>query len=222
MRRIQSLLDVRAPGIGALAPDGKAMFFSWTITGIGQVWKIDGPRRFPHQVTGGEDNTSLAAVMPDGKALVLQRDRKGEENPGLYLQPAGGGPLEAIQHERGKQTRFEVVSSDSRYVYFTSNDRKADSYVVYRWDVAKKAKEVVFDKEDGLWRVSDIRDDGRLLLRKETGSLSAEYYDLDPARGTRPATARATARSSSRRTSWASSGASTCSGTGSSIRWART
>ncbi len=67
-------------------------------------------------------------------------------------------------------------------MYFTSNDRKPDSYVVYRWDIAKKAREVVFDKEDGLWRVSDMRDDGRLLLRKETGSLTAEYSEYDPAK----------------------------------------
>ncbi len=183
-RRIESLMDVRAPGIGALTPDGKSMFFSWTITGIGQIWKVDGPRHFPRELTGGEDSTWVAAVTPDGKWLVVQRDRKGEENPGLYLEPAAGGPLEIIQHEPGKQTRFEGVSSDSRYVYFSSNDREPDAYVIYRWDLGKKTKEVVFDKEKGLWHVSDLEDDGRLLLRKETGSLTAEYSELDPAKQT--------------------------------------
>jgi dipeptidyl aminopeptidase/acylaminoacyl peptidase len=180
-RRIQSLMDVRAPGIGALSPDGKGLFFSWSVTGIGQIWRVDGPKHFPQQVTGGEDSTTLAAITPDGRMLVIQRDRKGEENPGLYLQPTSGGPLETIQQARNVQTRFEVVSSDSRYVYFTANDRKPDSYVVYRWDVAKKQREVVFD-QDGLWRVSDLKDDGRLLLRKETGSVTAEYSEWDPAR----------------------------------------
>ena len=181
-RRIQALMDVRAPGIGALAPDGKALFFSWSITGIGQIWKIDGPRHFPQQVTAGEDNTSLAAVTADGRWLVIQRDRKGEENPGLYLQAAAGGPLEAIQHMPGVQTHFEAVSSDSRYVYFTANDRKPDAYVVYRWDVTKKERQVVFDRQDGLWHVSDLKDDGRLLLRRETGSVTAEYFEWDPAK----------------------------------------
>ncbi len=179
-RRIQALMDVRAPGIGALAPGAKAMYFSWSITGIGQIWKLDGPKHFPLELTGGEDATSLAAITPDGRELVVQRDRKGEENPGLYLQSPSGGPLELIQHERGIQTHFEAVSSDSRYVYFTSNDRKPDAYVVYRWDIAKKGKEVVFDQTEGLWHVSDIKDDGRLLLRKETGSLTAEYFEWEP------------------------------------------
>ncbi|MCL2449140.1 MAG: S9 family peptidase, partial [Polyangiaceae bacterium] len=182
--RIEALIDVRAPGIGRLSPDGKALYFSWTVTGIGQIWKIDGPGRFPQQLTGGEDNTALAGITPDGRTLVIERDRKGEENPGLYLQPAGGGPLEPIQHVRGVQTLFEAISSDSRFVYFTANDRKPDAYVVYRYDLAHHRKEVAFDREEGLWHVSDVRDDGRLLLRKETGSLTAEYYEWDPAKAT--------------------------------------
>jgi dipeptidyl aminopeptidase/acylaminoacyl peptidase len=179
-RRIESLMDVRSPGIGRMSPDGKALYFSWAITGIGQIWKLDGPHRFPQELTGGEDNTWLASIAPDGRNLIVQRDRKGEENPGLYLQPAAGGPLETIQHLPGVQTHYEAVSSDSRYVYFTSNDAKPDSYVVYRWDVAKKHAEHVFDQQEGLWHVSDLQDDGRLLLRKETGSLTAEYSEWDP------------------------------------------
>jgi dipeptidyl aminopeptidase/acylaminoacyl peptidase len=179
-RRIESLIDVRAPGIGRLSPDGKAMYFGWSITGIGQVWKLDGPRSFPRQLTGGEDGTGAVAVTPDGQWVVVQRDRKGEENPGLYLQPAAGGSLVLVQHIPKVQTLFEVVSPDSKYVYFTANDKKADSYVVYRWDIAKGQREVVFD-QDGLWHVSDMRPDGKLLMRKETGSLSAEYSEWDPA-----------------------------------------
>jgi len=181
-RRIQSLMDVRAPGIGRLSPDGRSMYFSWTITGINQIWRIDGPRHFPQQMTGGDDSTGLAAITPDGRTLIVQRDRKGEENPGLYVQSAAGGPLEGIQHVPGVQTHFEAVSSDSRQVYFTSNDRKPDAYVVYRYDLTTRKKQVAFEKQEGLWHVSDIRDDGRLLLRKETGSLTAEYYEWDEAK----------------------------------------
>lgn len=180
-QRIESLIDVRSPGVGRLSPDGKAMFFEWSITGIVQVWKLDGPRSFPRQLTGGEDATSAVAMTPDGNWLVVQRDRKGEENPGLYLQPAAGGPLVLVQHLPKVQTHFEAVSPDSKYVYFSANDKKPDAYTIYRWNVAAGGREVVFD-QDGLWHVGDIRPDGRLLLRKDTGSLSAEYSEYDPAK----------------------------------------
>ena len=178
-RRIESLIDVRAPGLGWLGPDGKSMVFGWNITGINQVWKQDSPRSFPRQLTAGEDSTSAVALTPDGAWIVVQRDSKGEENPGLYLQPSAGGPLVLVQHQPKVRALFQAVSPDSKYVYFTSNDVKPDSYVVYRWDIAKGAKEVVFD-QDGLWSLSDVRPDGHLLLRRATGSLSAEYSDWDP------------------------------------------
>lgn len=179
-RRVESLMDIRSPGIGRLSPDGRSLFFDWTITGMTQVWKLDGPRSFPRQLTAGEDRTTAVGVTPDGAWVVVQRDRKGEENPGLYLLPAAGGPLVLIQHLPHVQSLFERVSPDAKYVYFTSNDAKPDAYTIYRWDIARGAREVVFD-EPGLWHVSDIRADGHLLLRKETGSLWAEYSDWDPA-----------------------------------------
>ncbi|HKQ69392.1 MAG TPA: prolyl oligopeptidase family serine peptidase [Polyangiaceae bacterium] len=175
-RRIQALFDLRGPGVGRLAPDGKALYFGWAVTGVPQIWKVDGPLRFPTQLTGGEDVTRLESMTPDGKFLVVSRDRKGEENPGLYLQPAEGGPLVVIQHEKGSRALFQYVSSDARYVYFVSNDKKSDAYAIYRYDVGKRERETVLT-QDGLWNVVDGKDDGRLLLRKETGSLTAEVFE---------------------------------------------
>jgi protease II len=179
-RRLQSLLDVRAPDVGRLAPDGKALFFGWSISGVRQVWKIDGPGRFPEQLTGGEDRTSLAAITPDGTQLVLQRDRKGDENPGLYLQPRAGGPLQTIQQLDGVQSHFEIISDDGKALYFSANDRDRAQYVVYRYDFASKQISPAFEAEPALWHVADVKDDGRLLVVKATGSLSSEFFEWNP------------------------------------------
>jgi dipeptidyl aminopeptidase/acylaminoacyl peptidase len=178
--RIQMMMDVRAPGMGVLAPDGSRLFFGWSVTGTPQVWRLDGPDRFPVQLTGGEDRTSVAAVTPDGRSVIVQRDRKGEENPGLYLMPAQGGPLTVIQHAPNVQTFFDFVSADGAWIYFHANDQKPDSYAVYRWSPVSKAKETIL-AEPGLWSIADHRPDGRLLLQKSTGSLSSEYSEWSPA-----------------------------------------
>jgi dipeptidyl aminopeptidase/acylaminoacyl peptidase len=179
-RRIQSMMDVRAPGMGIVSPDGSKLFFGWSVTGTSQVWRLDGPNTFPVQLTGGEDRTTIVDVFPDGKTLVLQRDRKGEENPGLYLMPSAGGPLKPIQHVPGVQTFHQFVSADGKWIYFASNDVKPDSYAVYRWNVETRQKEALVT-EPGLWSVSDHRPDGTLLLAKWTGSLTSEYWEWSPA-----------------------------------------
>jgi dipeptidyl aminopeptidase/acylaminoacyl peptidase len=177
---IQAMLDVRAPGAGLTSQDGKRLYFTWNVTGVRQLWRIDGPQRFPVQMTGGEDPAAIAAVAPDDSYLVLQRDRNGEENPGLYWQDAAGGALHPVQHKKGVQTFFEFVSDDGRWIYFRANDAKPDSFVLYRWEKASGKREVVFDQE-GLWSVADHRDDGRLLLEKALGSNQSEFWDYDPA-----------------------------------------
>lgn len=178
-RKIQSLMDIRSPGMGMLHPNKKQLFFSWRVTGVSQVWRADGPKNFPVQVTGGEDPTSLVSITPDGKWLVLSRDRNGEENPGLYLQDAkSGGALTQIQHAPKVQTIFEFVTKDSQWIYFRANDIKSDSYAIYRYNIDSKNKELIYSG-DGYWFVADHLDDGTLLLGKAITNTASEYFVFD-------------------------------------------
>lgn len=178
-RRIQRLLDLRPPGLGVPSPDGRRLYFGWRVTGVDQVWRLDGPERFPQQLTAGEERTEVAAVSPDGRWLALQRDRQGEENPGFYLQSAEGGPLREVQHKAGVQTAFQHFSPDGRHAYYVANDVRRDSYAVYRHDIAAARSERLHDGQ-GFWRVADVAP-GRLLLVKATGSRGREWWLFDEA-----------------------------------------
>jgi dipeptidyl aminopeptidase/acylaminoacyl peptidase len=178
-RRIESMLDLRAPGAGIPSADGKHLFFNWSITGTVQVWRLDAANGYPIEMTGGADQTRVVGVLPDGKTIVVQRDRNGEENPGLYLESAPGGPLTVIQHKPGVQTQYQFSSDDGRWVYFRANDVKPSAYAIYRFDPKSGARETVFDQE-GIWNIADHKPDGTLLLAKETGGSSAEIFEWDP------------------------------------------
>ena len=78
------------------------------------------------------------------------------------MQDAKGGPLFEVQHKPGVQTFPAFVTGDSRWLYYRSNDKKNDSYSIYRFDLEKHQREVVFD-EPGIWIVLDHRPDGRML-----------------------------------------------------------
>jgi dipeptidyl aminopeptidase/acylaminoacyl peptidase len=186
-RRIQALLDLRSPGSGALTPDGRTLFFGWRVTGTDQVWRLDGPNAFPRQMTAGEDRTTLAAITRDGRWLVLQRDRKGEENPGLYLQSVDGGALVEIQHKARVQTEFQAFTEDGRALYFVANDVRPETYALYRTDLATRQTQRVLGGGDdaiahlpGYWRVADVGNLGgeeHLLLLRAVNSRQYEWYD---------------------------------------------
>jgi dipeptidyl aminopeptidase/acylaminoacyl peptidase len=178
-RRIQAMLDVRAPIGARIAPDGASVYFAWTVTGTAQVWKADGPRRIPLQLTGGEDVTRVTGILPDGKTLVVMRDRKGEENPGVYLLGVDGGGLREVQHKPKVQTQLQFVSDDGKRLYFRANDVATSSYAIYSYDIAAARRELVFG-EEGLWSVAD-HEGTKLLLSKATGALTSEVWEYDEA-----------------------------------------
>jgi len=183
-RRIQTMLDVRGAVPGTLSPDGKRLFFTWGITGTPNIWRLDGPKSFPVQLTGGEDPTRLSGITPDGKFLVLSRDVGGQEDPGLYLQLADGGPLTEVQHKKGTRAAYGFSTRDAKTIYFTANDIAPDSYAIYRYEIATGKRELVFD-QPGLWTIADYRDGQggalTLLLAKATGALSREFAEYDVA-----------------------------------------
>lgn len=178
-RKIQNYLDIRSPGLGLLSTDKKKNYFTWRVTGVNQVWKMDRPKSFPIQMTGGEDSTSIAGQTPDGKWLIISRDRNGEENPGLYLQSPNGGPLKVIQHKNKVQTFFQFATADSKYLIYRSNDVKPDSYTFYRYEISTGKAEPLLSKE-GYWYISDYKDDGRILFAKAITNTASEIWEMDP------------------------------------------
>jgi len=184
--RVEARLDLRSPGIGQPTPDGKRLFFTWDVTGTRQVWRLDRPLSFPQQLTAGEDPTLVRDITPDGKTLVLSRDRGGQEYPGLYLQSVEGGALTVIQHKPKVQTLYQFLEDNGAGLWFSANDPDPASRALYRYDLATQKIELKF-AEAGVWGIADHRADGKLLLEKATGALSREYYEWDPiTRAARP------------------------------------
>lgn len=177
-RRIQNMLEITAPGMGVLTPDGRTMYFGWGVTGTPQVWKLGNPLGFPMQFTSGVDATSIVDITPDGTYLVIARDHAGEENPGLYLQSVNGGPLIEIQHKKDVRTSAVRVTKDARTLFYMANDIKPDSFALYSYRIASGQRELLFS-EPGLWFVGDVDGDSRFLLGRMTGSLTREYFEWD-------------------------------------------
>lgn len=177
-RRIQAMLDVRGSGAGFITSRGDRQFYTSRITGVDQVWRQDGPLKFPVGLTGGEDRTQVVAIAPDDSFVVVSRDAGGEENAGIYLLSPDGGPLRVVQHTPKVQTTLQYISDDSKSLYFRANDKEPASYAVYRYDVASGRHETVFD-DKGLWQVADHRGDASWLLVKELGSTHQEIYEYD-------------------------------------------
>jgi len=177
--KLKKMFDVTAPGMGMLSPDKKTLFFTWRVTGISHVWKIDGPKNFPVQLTSGSDAVTLSEIAPNGKFLIISKDSNGEENPGIFKLDLATGQITELYRKAKVQTRFDFITKDSNTIYFTANDTKPDSYNIYKMDLGTGEKTLIYEGS-GYWGIADQKDDGKeLLFYKATGSKTSEYYTYD-------------------------------------------
>lgn len=177
--KLKKMFDVTSPGMGMLSPDKKTLYFSWRVTGQSHVWKIDGPQKFPQQLTSGSDAVSLNAVAPNGKFLIISKDTNGQENPGLFKLDLKTGFIQELYRQQKVQVSFSFITDDSKWMYYSANDKKADSYSTYKMNLETLKIETVFDG-DGNWYVADYWNQGeRLLMVKYNGARQNEYYDYE-------------------------------------------
>jgi dipeptidyl aminopeptidase/acylaminoacyl peptidase len=179
--KLKKMFDVSAPGMGLLSPDKKTMYFSWKVTGQNHIWKIQGPKSFPTQLTSGSDSVSLKDIAPNGKFLIVGKDINGQENPGLYKLDLKSGLISELYRKDKVQAGFSFLTDDSKYLYFTANDKKPDSYSTYKLNLDTMKLETVYDG-DGNWYVADQKNNGQnLLFVKYNGARINEYYDFESA-----------------------------------------
>jgi dipeptidyl aminopeptidase/acylaminoacyl peptidase len=179
--KLKKMFDVTAPGMGMLSADKKTLFFTWRVTGISHVWKIDGPQKFPVQLTSGSDAVTLSDISPDGKFLIISKDSNGEENPGIFKLDLASGKITELYRKAKVQSRYDFITDDSKTIYFTANDTKSDSYNIYKMDLASGEKTLIYEGS-GYWGIGDQRDNGKeLLFYKATGSKTSEFYTYDQA-----------------------------------------
>ena len=188
-----------APAAASSREDGERMFFTWRVTGTAQVWRQDGPQKFPVQLTGGEDTHDRRG--PRARRQLRRRQRAisaAQENPGLYLMQAEGGPLEVdpAQAEGADVARSSSPTTRRRSTSARTTSSRT-SYAIYRYDSRRRSASWCSIRP-GLWQRG--RPPGRRLAagegarqharRRSTSTTSREGADAAP----RPGRARGVRR----------------------------
>jgi dipeptidyl aminopeptidase/acylaminoacyl peptidase len=175
--KIEKLVDIRAPNEGMITSDGRTLFMNWNVTGSLQIWKLTGPKSFPIQLTSGEDASRLTGMSPNSEWIVISRDSKGDENPGIYLMKTNGGELRKVYYNPKHQTSLLGFTKDSKFLYYRTNDKTPESYSIYKYNLASDFHEIIWS-EPGIWTLSDIMDD-KAILTLLKGSMQNEHFLFD-------------------------------------------
>lgn len=194
---IQQFLKIRTPRGAGLLADGSLLIRDQP-DGVWQLYRVipktsaDGtPSYRPGEatfvkLTDFPDGLAGFSISPDGKRVVLENSRGGNENMQLTLidpmaEPGTAGtPVVADPKVRAEVTSW--IPDGSGFMYRANQDSPSDFYV-YRYTIASgKIDRILANK--GWWSVPEVSADGkRALVQQFVSASDARVYELDLATG---------------------------------------
>lgn len=132
----QRFLNVRSAGGPSLSPDGKQCVFLTNITGVSQVWRVDGPEGWPHQLTFADDRVQAVGYSPTGDLLVFGRDQGGNENTQIFSLKPDGTNLRNLTNDPETRHFIGGFTDDGKKLSYASNKRDEATFDIYVMDLA--------------------------------------------------------------------------------------
>ena len=172
--KIARYMDIAFPTTGIYESASRNLFFNWRVSGQQQVWSMSMPYGYPIQVTGGSMRSDVKAVTPDGRTLVIERDRAGEENPGLYLFDRKAQQMRVLFHKNKVRALFQALVDGG--VLFAHNGVNGRDSMLYKYEFASQ-KIVPLLEVPGTWDVTSVLGD-RIVVANMKSSRASEIEVL--------------------------------------------
>lgn len=170
-------LYVRQAGAPDLSPDGDRLAFRTDLTGQPQVWMVDEPGGWPHQITFGSEGITGHAWSPRGDWIFYAADRGGNEREGFYLITPEGTRERELLPPSGSYRAFGGFSPDGSMIAYSSTPEGSDSYDIHVVEVESGKDRLVLKGRLGLY-VASWHPNGKSLLLTETRGEDAEDVHL--------------------------------------------
>ncbi|HKP72047.1 MAG TPA: S9 family peptidase, partial [Pyrinomonadaceae bacterium] len=161
-----------------LAPKGERVAFLMNVTGTAQVWSVAASGGWPEQLTFYTDRVDFVRWSPDGAGLVFGKARGGDENTQLFWMSPDGARVRQLTDAPKIRYNFGAWSSDGKRISYASNKRNPNFFDIYVMDVATGAESLVY-QQDGSNSVAAWSPDGRFIVvshSSDTLSLDNDLY----------------------------------------------
>ncbi len=170
---IAAFLQVRGATGGVFSPDGRKLAFLLDETGTPQVYRLDGPGAFPHQLTFFDDPVRSVHWSPDGSCLLFSLDEGGSEREQLFVMRPDGSELRRLTTDPAAVHRFGAWSPDGEQIACVSNSRDPAAFDVYLLDRQTGESRPLLQR-GRYYTVADWSPDGASLLIREHHSSHNE------------------------------------------------
>src|SRR2546429_1592647 len=158
---------------------GRGIWFASDMAGFGQVYRLDGPDRFPVRLAPSQDRVLPVAETPSG--LLVRLDRGGDETWQLGLLDAATGRLRIVTTDARAIHRDVTLAPGGRRAGLAFNPGGQADWVLGEIDLETGEIERRVDR-GGMWSWLATSPDGRTAAVVEdvpTRSLHNTAHLLD-------------------------------------------
>lgn len=122
---IDDLYYTRSIGGASWSPDGKDIVLTTNLSGRTNLWKVSASGSWPVQLAQSDEAQLSPTYSPDGKWIVYQQDKGGNELYDLYAIPSGGGtPIDLTNTPEIRELSAEF-SPDGNSLVFDAKTSKS-------------------------------------------------------------------------------------------------
>jgi dipeptidyl aminopeptidase/acylaminoacyl peptidase len=184
---IDDLYFTRTITNGAWSPDGKEVVFTTNLTGRLNLWKVAAAGGWPVQLAVSDDRQMRGMWTPDGKWILWQQDRGGNEQWDVYAIPAAGGAPVNITATPDISESDALPSPDSTRLAIAYKPKSASVTDIGVLDLTTHAvRNLTNDKSaDRTWSVAAWSPDGKTIFanRSNPDETMGEIWRIDAATG---------------------------------------
>ena len=184
---IEDLYFTRNASGPTWSPDGNEIVFTYDMTGRANLWKVSSTGGWPVQLTQSDDRQYDAARSPDGKWIIYQQDRGGDELWDLYAVPSDGGSMINLTNTPDVREESPQWSPDGNTIAIAFKPKASPIYDIALLDwKTKRVRNVTNEQVKSFgWSPVAWSRDGKFLYanRVEASYTDADVYKIDIASG---------------------------------------
>jgi dipeptidyl aminopeptidase/acylaminoacyl peptidase len=184
---IDDLYYTRSIGGSAWSPDGKEVVLVTNFSGRMNLWKVSSSGGWPIQLSQSDEVQLDPIYSPDGKWVVYQQDKGGNELYDLYAIPSGGGVAVNLTNTPETRETSAAFSPDGKSIVFDAKSSKSPMTNIMVMDWRTHAVRALTEEKSPshYWNRVCWSHDGRYVfaLRLENTFADSGVYRIEVSSG---------------------------------------
>ncbi len=184
---IDDLYYTRSVGAAAWSPDSKEIVLVTNLSGRMNLWKVASSGGWPIQLSQSDEAQLDPTYSPDGKWVVYQQDKSGNELYDLYAIPSGGGAALNLTNTPETRETSPLFSPDGKWLVFDVKSSKSamTNVMVMDWRTRAVRALTAETSPKHYWNRICWSHDGKYVfaLQLENSFANSDVYQIEVSTG---------------------------------------